>query len=495
MTKKRYKIQDTRYKRGDVLLSVIVFSAIAVTITIALVNWGALLLTSVRSVAAREQALQIAEAGIDYYRWHLAHSPVDYKDGTCATVCSNGPYTHQFTDKDGTVIGAYQLTITPPLNGSTLVTIVSKGTVTSNASLSRTLKVTMGMASWAQYSVVANDNMNFGSGTVIYGPVHSNYGIHFEGTSYGLMTSGLTQYTDLDVGTVQYAVYTNANGLPDPTPPTAIDLTRHSFGGAGTTMFYAGRKLAVPTVDFTALNNTLANLKTAAIGSSSYYGTTTSLGYHFVLNTNNTYDVYKVTALVPAPNNCSNSTQSRWGTWSILTQTSYQTAVVIPSSGVIYAEADVWVDGTVNGTRLTIGAGILPDPGSASWPSITINSDLKYTNYDGTDSIGLIAQGNVNVGLKSASTLNIDAALIAENGRVGRYSYTSSCGTEYLRTTLNLRGTIGTATRYGFAYGSPTVVSGYQSRNLTYDTNLLYSPPPSFPVTSSTYVTLSWQEI
>ena len=191
---------------GDILLSVIVFSAIAVTITIAFVNWGATLLKNVRMVADREQALQIAEAGIDYYRWHLAHSPLDYKDGTCATVCSNGPYTHQFTDKDGNVIGSYQLTITPPLNGSTLVKIVSKGTITSNSQISRTLQVTVGMASWAQYAVVANDNMNFGSGTVIYGPVHSNYGIHFEGTSYGLITSALTQYTDPDVGSTKYAV-------------------------------------------------------------------------------------------------------------------------------------------------------------------------------------------------------------------------------------------------------------------------------------------------
>ena len=478
---------------GDILLSVIVFSAIAVTITIAFVNWGATLLKNVRMVADREQALQIAEAGIDYYRWHLAHSPLDYKDGTCATVCSNGPYTHQFTDKDGNVIGSYQLTITPPLNGSTLVKIVSKGTITSNSQISRTLQVTVGMASWAQYAVVANDNMNFGSGTVIYGPVHSNYGIHFEGTSYGLITSALTQYTDPDVGSTKYAVYTSTTTLPDPIPPTAIDLTRHSFGGAGTTMFYAGRKLTVPAVDFTALNNELANLKTTAVASNSYFASTTGYGYHFVFHTNNTFDVYKVTALVAAPNGCANSSsQSRWGTWSILTETSLQSGVTIPASGVIYAESDVWVEGTINGDRLTIGAGVLPDPGSASWPNITINNDLKYTNHDGTDSIGLVAQGNINVGLKSSDTLTVEGALIAQNGRVGRYYYSSSCGTGYHPTTLNLYGIIATNKRYGFAYADNT---GYINRNIRYDSNLLYSPPPVFPSTSSTYVTLSWQEI
>jgi hypothetical protein len=45
--------------------------------------------------------------------------------------------------------------------------------------------------------------------------------------------------------------------------------------------------------------------------------------------------------------------------------------------------------------------------------------------------------------------------------------------------------------RYGFAYTDNT---GYQNRNLFYDPNLLYSPPPSFPQTSEQYVTLSWEE-
>ncbi len=29
----------------------------------------------------REMAFQIAEAGVNYYRWHLAHNKTDYKDG------------------------------------------------------------------------------------------------------------------------------------------------------------------------------------------------------------------------------------------------------------------------------------------------------------------------------------------------------------------------------------------------------------------------------
>jgi hypothetical protein len=46
--------------------------------------------------------------------------------------------------------------------------------------------------------------------------------------------------------------------------------------------------------------------------------------------------------------------------------------------------------------------------------------------------------------------------------------------------------------RYGFAYTDGT---GYNIRNINYDANLLYAPPPSFPLTSDQYEILSWQEV
>ena len=51
---------------------------------------------------------------------------------------------------------------------------------------------------------------------------------------------------------------------------------------------------------------------------------------------------------------------------------------------------------------------------------------------------------------------------------------------------------IASSQRYGFAYTDGT---GYQTRNLVYDTNLLYGPPPSFPLTTDSYEVLSWKEL
>jgi hypothetical protein len=489
---------------GTILVTVIIFAAIAITMTIGLVNWGTALLQSTRIVAQREQALQIAEAGIDYYRWHLAHAPTDYYDGMGST--STPPYIHQFYDKDGNLLGSYALTITPPAVGSTLVTIVSQGNIASTT-ISRTIKVTMAIPSFAQYAVIANDNMNFGSGTVTYGPIQSNLGIHFDGIAHGPVSSALTTYTDPDSSSCttnnSWAVHTcvAGTGYPngDPTSPTALP-TRSDI-------FTVGRSLGVPAVDFSSLTANLATLQTEAqsagvlLTQSQYHGSNAD-GYHIVLNTNNTFSLYVVTALQALPSGndgtaCSKggSGVSQWGLWTIGTQQFVQT-YAIPSNGIVFVEDNAWVDGQINGSHITIVAAKLPDPGAGYEPNITINSNLLYTNTNGSDTIGLIAQGNVNVGYGSSNTLTIDGALVAQNGRVGRYYYVSNCGSSYLLSTLNLFGMIATNQRYGFAWSSgSTVVSGYQNRNLTYDANLLYGPPPSFPLTSSFYTTLSWQEI
>ena len=81
---------------------------------------------------------------------------------------------------------------------------------------------------------------------------------------------------------------------------------------------------------------------------------------------------------------------------------------------------------------------------------------------------------------------------MSQNGRVGRYHYSSSCGTGYTRTKITLYGMLASNQRYGFAYTDNT---GYDTREIIYDANLLYGPPPSFPLTSDQYQIVSWQEL
>ena len=517
--------------KGDILVSVLIFSAISVTILTGLVNWGATMLAGIRATAAKEQAFQIAEAGIDYYRWHLAQYPTDYQDGTNRA----GPYNHNFYDKNGNLIGGYSLAITQPPLGSTKVVVTSTGTTTANKTVQRVVQAILAEPSLAQYAVVANDYMRFGSGTMVNGPVISNRGIHFNtgAVANNIVSSALATDTDPDSNNTEWGVWTDVDPSynKSTTPPTLPQG-----------VFLAGRQYPVPATSFSGLLVNLQQIETAAntdgynfsqstyTPSGHHQSPTSGLGYHMVLSSpsasypNGYFTMYVVTALVSPPGNCGNDTTAKsetgWDTRSIQSEVLYTPSghsdgkYAFPSNGVIFVQDDLWVDGQINGARLTIAAGF---GANGLVPSITIgtvnnedNGNLVYTDFNGNDTIGLIAQNNIDVPLESHDTITVDAALMAENGRVGRFYYSTSCTITdpaypgnssdqyyYNRSTINLDGMIATNQRYGFAYAytDNSFAGGYMNRNITYDANLLYAPPPDFPLASTQYQMASWKQL
>jgi hypothetical protein len=483
-------MQHSRPTKGSILITTLVFASIAVIMISGLVTWFGGLLKGSQYVVLREQAFQVAEAGIEYYRWHLAHAQSDYYDGQGAS--STGPYVHDFFDKDGVKLGTFSLTITPPPIGSTIVRITSIGKVVANPSIERQITVRLAIPSFAKYAIVANDEMRFGEGTEAFGPIHSNGGIRFDGLAHNLVTSALSTYDDPDhSGGVEFGVHTHvlANGsisnnfVSAEAPPNTP--------AARTDVFMAGRQFPVAAVDFTGITTDLAQMKSSAQTSGRYYAFSNDDGYLVVLKTNDTFDLYKVNSLVNPSNSCkNNSTQDTgWGSWSINTKTLLGN-YTFPANGLIYFDDNVWVEGQINTARISIIAANFPDNGS-NRRNITVNNDLLYTNYDGTDVVALIAQNNFNVGMVSDTNLRIDAALMAQNGRTGRYYYASQCSPYHARSSLTLYGMIGSNTRYGFGYTDGT---GYDTRTIIYDANLLYAPPPSFPLTSDQYQIISWEE-
>jgi hypothetical protein len=378
------------------------------------------------------------------------------------------------------------------------VKVRSTGTISTDSSISRTILATLAIPSLAKYAVVANQNMRFGAGTEVFGPIHSNAGIRFDGISHNLITSSVSTYNDPDGDDCNnnnsFGVHTCVNP-DDPSPPAAVPSRPD--------VFMAGRQFPVQSFDFNGLTVDLSQMKVSAQSAGIYIPASGSQGYHIVLKTDDTFDLYKVIALQNTPSNCSNTNnQTDWGMWSVKTQVHPVSGTnntpqnyAFPSNGVIFVEDHVWVDGAINSARITVAAGRFPDNVSTR-KDIMINNDLLYTNYSGTDVMSLVAQRNVSTGLFSENDLRVDAALVAQNGRVGRYYYESDCKTGginyYDRNSITLFGMIATNARYGFAYTDGT---GYETRNIIYDSNLLYSPPPSFPLTSSQYQTISWQEV
>ncbi|MEK7657647.1 MAG: hypothetical protein AAB366_00390 [Patescibacteria group bacterium] len=487
--------------KGQMALQVLIYSGLTVILMTGFLMWADTNINASIRYSNRALALNIAESGIEYYRWHLAHNNDDYTDGTGGS----GPYIHDFYDKSGNKIGEFILDITPPPIGSSVVTIKSTGKIDADSMIEKIIEVKMGIPSFAKYASVSNADVRFGSGTDVSGEIHSNGGIRFDGYARNLVTSALPNYDDPDHGgNNEFGVHTHVTsgggGGPvvdnsfrsQEAPPNSVQNR--------TDVFSIGRSFPVPVVDFSGITQTLSQIKENASSSGFYRGPSGAFGYEIYLKTDDTFDLYRVSALVSSPSSqCTNSknqanNQDGWGIWSIQTRVSLGN-FSFPANGLIFIEDDVWVRGQVDGGRLTIASARFPD-NSATRSNIIINDNLLYSNYDGQDAIALIAQKHVNIGLNSANTIRIDAALMAQNGRVGRYYYNSFCGANRLRSEITAYGMIASSQRYGFSYTSGvSVVSGYQIRNLIYDVNLLYGPPPSFPLTPDSYQVLLWKEI
>src|SRR5690606_21947328 len=108
---------------GSISILVLIFGVVFSSIIGGLAAYGAMEHTNVIRSESYQEALHIAEAGLQYYRWVLAHDPDDYQDGTGEP----GPYVHSFTDPQSGVTGSYSLSITPPEEGSTVITVESTG--------------------------------------------------------------------------------------------------------------------------------------------------------------------------------------------------------------------------------------------------------------------------------------------------------------------------------------------------------------------------------
>ena len=491
--KKNYHKTNWKQSNGLIIIQTIVFAAIAISIISALANWAAISIKASNKEFNREEALQIAESGIEYYRWHLAHAPSDFRDGTNNV----GPYVHSVKDRSGNIVGQFSLQIIAPANGSTIVKMVSTGKVSADSSVFRKIQSIVAKPSIARYAFAGNSDMRFGEGTEIFGPIHSNGGIRFDGLAHNLVTSALLSYTDPDhSGNPEFAVHTHLN-IP-PVSGISTNALPSELSSLGTMtprsdVFIAGRQTGMPAIQFSGFTADLGVLKTQAQTTSGFYRGLAGngfVGYHVVLKTNGSFDLYKINSWATANGSCLNTNDNETNSWSINTET-LQGNYSFPVNGIIFIEDNTVVDGQINGARLTIVAATLP-ANSSTYKRIIINNSLTYTHYDGTDVIGLIGQNGVMTGMKSDDNLKIEGALIAQNGKVGRFYYGSSCSPYNHRNSITLYGMIASNARYGYAYTDGT---SYTTRNINYDANLLYGPPPYFPLTSDQYQILSWEEL
>lgn len=457
-------------KSGSILIFEILIIFIFSMVMLGLLSYATAAIRITRSTIYREQAFQIAEAGANYYQWHLAYFPNDFWDGNSSST--PGPYIHNYTDvATGKIIGQYSLKITPPPVGSTVVTIQSTGYTLAAPQTDRIVTVRYGVPSLAQYAFLTNSVAWIGASENISGQFFSNNGIRFDGTGNAPIMSAKSTYT---------CPYESGCGT--------FGMTKPGIWGSApqTTKNYWQFPLA--NVDFSAITANFATLKSSAQSGGIFLSSSNKSGYSLIFNANGTMNIYLVTSLTKyEPTGYDVNGKDHSESTDYNNRTLLYANKAIPSNGIIYIEDNTWVEGTVKGRAMVV-VGKLPY-NSDSAPELYISDNLVYAAKDGSNSLGLIGQKDILISYGAPDVLEIDGALIAQYGSAQCYNWPN-----LLKTSLTIYGALASYGIWTWSWvdTDKNVVSGYKNTYTFYDGNLLYSPPPSFPLSSAGYQQIYW---
>lgn len=467
-------------KNGYATLYILVFSAIFLVLIFSLLGF---VFTQTKIHIAKEnkdKALQIAEAGLDYYRWFLAHYPDDLQDGTGAP----GPYEHDYLDPEGGAIGKFSLTINgnQKCNTLTSVDINSTGWTYEKPEYTKEVYGKYSRPSVASYAYIINSNVWAGSDREINGRYHSNGGIRMDGTNQSLVTSSVEDWQ-----------CTSSFGC-DPT-----ETVPGVFGsGSGSNLW----DFPTESVDFVGLTTDFANMKTQAQANGIYLGSvggeSNRRGYHVIFKADGTIDVYRVTR-TRYHNSIHIDDTSTWQRdYYIIDSETFLQNYTIPSDcSVIFVEDRLWIEGTVKG-KVTIAAADVTQPNYD--PDVILRGNIDYTTLDGSDGLTVLAENSVVISPHSPNDMNLRGIFIAQKGYFGRNLYPCWYSTDDQKNSLTMNGSIVSNGRVGTKWGYtvwPWCInewSGYDTRSNSYDRKLATDPPPLTPYVDDEYEFVEWRE-
>ena len=469
--------------RGYLMLLAIVFGAIFLTVLGALSSYVLTENKLQNAGHAQARALSIAEAGLEYYRWFLAHYPNDLQNGTGVA----GPYSIPYNDPEGGETGTISLAITgnTACGQVTSIDITSTGTANGSPSATRAVFARYAQPSVARYSYILNDSVWAGSDRIINGPYHSNGGIHMDGTANAPVTSSVSSWN-----------CTSGSGGYGCSPASS---TASGVLGSGPNQDLWS--WPVPQIDFAGIAADFGTLKTLAQAQGIYYprwSTTNNPnaaaywhGYHLIFNSNGTVTVRRTSAttqLNVTPVNNADGTTDRA---LINNETNYETRTIPVACGLIFVEDHVWIEGTIP-QKVTVIAANVVNAGIA--PNVYLKNNIVYGASDGTDGLTVIAEHNVLVTPDSPNTMTLNGIFVAQDGAFGRNYYGGSYDP---RSTLTILGTTVSNKRTGTKWclnGSCSSYGGYNTRIDSYDRRLANDPPPFTPLVSTDYEFVEWRE-
>jgi len=474
-----YTFLHTYKKRngGSIILLALVFGSIFMMLSMSLAGLVLVQKKAQAGKEASERALEIAEAGLEYYKWYLAHYPNDLTNGTGLP----GPYVHSYSDPETGTVGSFSLTVEgeESCGITTSVRIVSTGTSDADPLFKRVVSAKYAQPSVASYAYILNSNVWVGDDQEIYGPYHSNGGIHMDGVNHSTVSSAVSTWQ-----------CTDTYGCSGTETKSGI------FGGGPNTALW---NFPTPPVDFAGISIDLSTMKDAVQNYGGIYLHPIGSGYHVILKDDGTVDIYQV-----------QSTRDVWkytveDGWErdqqlIRQERFIENDPIPPGCPVIFAEDDIWLEGVVKG-KISVVSAKVTSPSIDT--RILLSGDLTYDSYNGSDGITVVAEDSVLLPLLVPDDMEINGIFLAQKGYFGRDHYVDS-GTHAVppqyssyieRNSLSLHGSVVSNKSIGTKWVCGGVYcSGFENRTSSYDRNLAADPPPLTPNTSGDFRFAEWRE-
>jgi hypothetical protein len=444
------------------------------------------------------QSLTVAEAGLNQYLWMVASGSSSRANGFAIPGNTGTDPRFQMINLsdiyDGTVHGVYAMRVTPPSANNSNVKVTVTGQATAPEDTPRTVTASLGRPSFSQYLLLTNDEVWIGGplDRVWHGKTFSNTGICVD-------TANLTETMSCSNATYTSGMFGGThNGV----------WSGHLYTVPSNSPSKAFWQFPVPAISFSTVTSDFVNLNGLAVGAGINlpYSTSTAhdatQGWYIKLLPNSQYQIKRVTAE-------SETTSGSGGSLTMVAPTSPVPSTILnyPTGGVIYVNDNVWVEGTGLSGRVTIASsGQLNASGKNSATSIHIVGNLMYAQKDGTVTVGLIAQNNVEIpryaplgasGTVLSQNMEINVALIAQQGKES-CNAADQLNSAYgpIRNMLTIYGSVSTFhTPYRSTVNSSgTTLGGFTYGNNSYDAWLMHDPPPYFPTVGSFQI-LDWQEL
>ncbi len=448
-----------------------------------------------RGKVAHEEALQIAEAGLEYYKWYLANNPESEWSGTIEYEDS----------QSGSRIGEFTINTTANKQCGDIMSrdVEVIGESDRDSRFTRTLSARYMLPSVTNYSYIIDESVWAGSTRSIIGPYYSSGGIRMDATHNSVVASGVSSW--------------NCDGSFGCSP----SQTKDGVWGSGSQPDLWQYPKAL--TDFANIAPDFDDLKDKAQDDGQYFSSVSDgdgdSGYRIVFKSNGTFDMYRV-----------DSASYNWG-WvsggaasrdyhTISSETFIGNYIVPSDCSLIFVEDQVWLEGIVSG-RVAL---IVADTENSYDPDVVLHDNLTYANSSTLDGITVIAENDILISAKSPENLTINGVFVASGGKFGRNHYVetsgnywnfASSGWQYMPgvgdsqdlDTLTINGSVVSSRRTGTSWGYGVYKqtwwgydylvqdSGFSNRINSYERVQAFNPPPFAPDASAVPYYVNWKEI